>query len=132
MKHLGDQWIEIIDGQEHMVKVGLSMKGEACRGCIYMGRVDECLHPCGCPMQNQFDPTTIIKDLGILNASGFLPIPFDVPDGYPKYPVINEYSRNIDGIPELFQVSYSHMNCHINFGIYNTEQQAKDAWNRRA
>jgi hypothetical protein len=103
MRKLGDQWIEVIDGQEHMFKAVLP---------IVNGHTD-------------------IKDLGILNASGLLPIPFDVPDGYPRYPVINEYSRDTDGEPDLFQVRYSHMNCHINFGVYNSEQQAKDAWNRR-
>ena len=30
MHQLGDQWIEIIDGQEHMVK---AVKGDECRGC---------------------------------------------------------------------------------------------------
>jgi len=103
MRKLGEQWVEVINGQEHMLK---------CTGLAD-------------------DMSIIIKDLGILNASGLLPIPFDVPVGYPKYPVINEYSRNTDRVPELFQVSYSHMNCHINFGIYNSEQEAKDAWNRR-
>jgi hypothetical protein len=108
MRKLGEQWIEIIDGQEHMVK---------CVGIRNPVIADG----------NNF----ITKDLGILNTSGLLPIPFDVPDGYPIYPVINEYSRDTDGEPDLFQVSYSHMNYHINFGIYNSEQQAIDAWNRR-
>lgn len=116
MKQLGDQWIEIIDGQEHMVKVGLSMKGEACRGCIYMGRVDECLHPYGCPMQNQFDPTTIVKDLGILR-DGVLHCPF-----CGEYPVL---SNNDNG----YFVACD--NCYIPQSAEQTEQEAKDAWNRR-
>ena len=128
-RKLNEQWIEVIDGQEHMVKA--IEPTDLCRGCLYNGNGGGCWwsgFDDECEMGSRF----IIKDLGILNASGFLPIPFDVPDVYPKYPVINEYCRNIDGIPELFQVSYSHMNCHINFGIYNTKQQAIDAWNRRA
>ena len=129
---LGDQWIEVIDGHEHMVKAieKVSEKSYDCTGCIFNGHNGTCMyHSQDCPIGEV--EHGYIKDLGILNANGFLPIPFDVPDGYPRYPVINEYSRNSDDISELFQVSYSHMNCHINFGIYNTKQQAIDAWNRR-
>ena len=131
MRQSGEQWVEEIDGKKHMLKAVPSVDIGACTACDFEGQESKCAgfpnSVCG-SNSNSF----IIKDLGILNEDGLLPIPFDVPDGYPKYPVINEYSRNIDGIPELFQVSYSHMNCHINFGIYNTKQQAIDAWNRRA
>lgn len=127
-RKLNEQWIEELDGKRHMLKAVQS--DHLCSGCAF-----SCTTFCRDPLMSERDidcsKMIIIKDLGILNASGFLPIPFDVPDVYPKYPVINEYCRNIDGIPELFQVSYSHMNCHINFGIYNTKQQAIDAWNRR-
>lgn len=137
MRKLNEQWVEIIDGQEHLVKLveGNANRTHMCNGCAFRNEYKNLceihggvkhISEVGCARQH-----LTIKDLGILNKDGLLPIPFDVPVGYPKYPVINKYSRNIDGVPELFQVSYSHMNSHINFGIYNSEQEAKDAWNRR-
>jgi len=120
MHKLGDQWIEEIDGKEHMVKVGLSMKGEACRGCIYMGRVDECSHPCGCPMKNQFDPTTIVKDLGPVNEDGCLPAPWDTA----TYPYLGIYKGKYSCYAEDDGITIR--------TIGDTGQQAIDTWNRRA
>ena len=123
MKKLGDQWIEVIDGREHMVKVGLSMKGEACRGCIYMGRVDECSHPCGCPMKNQFDPTTIVKDLGPVNEDGCLPSDFGV------YPEVYEHMfMGINGYKVNAYITDPHVG---KYALGETRQEAIDAWNRR-
>ncbi len=123
MHKLGDQWIEEIDGKEHMVKVGLSMKGEACRGCIYMGRVDECSHPCGCPMKNQFDQTTIIKDLGVLNENGVLPCPF-----CGEYPKIIHPTENMP----VVSIVHTGVGHRILLEFFSSEQEAIDTWNRRA
>jgi len=49
MRKLGEQWVEEIDGQEHMVK------------CI--GLAD--------------DMSIITKDIGVLNEDGCLPVPWD-------------------------------------------------------
>jgi len=123
MKTLGEQWIEIIDGQKHMVKVGLSMKGEACRGCIYMGRVDECSHPCGCPMKNQFDPTTIVKDLGPVNEDGVPTCPF-----CGEYPVLDA-QENFDGRDIWFLECAG---CGARTAEYFEAEEAINAWKRRA
>ena len=124
MRTLNEQWVEVIDGQEHMVKVGLSMKGEACRGCIYMGRVDECSHPCGCPMKNQFDPTTIVKDLGPVNEDGLLPCPF-----CGEYPRIGLEGKWVMGsLRTMYRIVCK---GHAEIEWFSSIQEAIDAWNRR-
>ena len=70
MRTLNEQWVEVIDGQEHMLKAVPEIYG--CRGCFYYGECDECVaYP-----NAQCNKDTIIKDLGILNEDGLLPCPF--------------------------------------------------------
>lgn len=77
MRKLGDQWIEIIDGKEHMVK---AVEGENCQGCMYSScqRFAEAAF-WQCRSEGEICPfdtgELIIKDLGILN-DGCLQCPF--------------------------------------------------------
>jgi hypothetical protein len=100
---LGEQWIEMIDGQEHMVKAVRPV--ELCQGCLYNGNGGGCWwkgFDDECEMGSRF----IIKDLGILN-DGLLPCPF-----CGSYP-----STDVDG------VAYCNTcGCDID----------SDKWNRRS
>ena len=92
MRKLGDQWIEVIDGVEHMFKAVT-------------------------PIVNGY---TDIKDLGVLK-DGRLPCPF-----------CGEYTEILKGklgyrIRHVCRDSY----VIAGTGIYGTDQQAIDAWNRR-
>ena len=76
-EELGDQWIEIIDGQKHMVKAVAPI--ELCKGCFFNCNQGGC---CWKGFDNcQMGSFFIIKDLGILNEDGVLPSPWG---GYPK------------------------------------------------
>ena len=130
---LGEQWIEMIDGQEHMLK---AVDGVLCTGCVYSGmslfgydkRYN--LHLCSfdgvCPVgagdrYNLQNPNIIIKDLGILK-DGRLPCPF-----------CGEYTEILKGklgyrIRHVCRYSY----VMAGTGIYETKQQAIDEWNRRS
>ena len=46
MKKLGEQWIEIIDGVDHMVKAveKVSEKSYDCTGCIFNGHNGTCMY----------------------------------------------------------------------------------------
>ena len=37
MRKLGEQWIEVINGEEHMVKAVKPV--ELCQGCLYNGKI---------------------------------------------------------------------------------------------
>lgn len=69
MHKLGEQWIEIIDGQKHMVKAVAPI--ELCKGCLFNCNQGGCCWKGfdDCQMGSFF----IIKDLGILNDDGCLP-----------------------------------------------------------
>ena len=111
---LGEQWIEIIDGQEHMVKAVRPV--ELCQGCLYNGNGGGCWwkgFDDECEMGSRF----IIKDLGILNKDGCLPC--QVCGEYPKL--------DIHGIC----LSCRGIKHNIWVGWYLDLQQAIDAWNRR-
>jgi hypothetical protein len=125
MHKLGEQWIEVIDGQEHMVKcVERHSKFEFyCGGCFFNGHLGECLyHSQDCPIGEV--EHGYIKDLGILR-NGKLPSSFGV---YPTtsapedenepwclYAWIAENGKIIKEVKAWGE----------------TEQQAIDAWNRR-
>ena len=89
MRKLGEQWIEVIDGQEHMVKcVERHSKFEFyCGGCFFNGHLGECLyHSQDCPIGEV--EHGYIKDLGILNDYGMLPCPFC--GDYPEFHEVGE------------------------------------------
>lgn len=124
---LGDQWIEIIDGQEHMVKaVGKCGK---CTGCIYLFQQDRCHAVCKhdsawtdseCPFK--------VIDLGILK-DGKLQCPF-----CGEYPRIGVFGDGFE--PIKFYVTHDNNKCNMWSSMrtrsFDSEQQAIDAWNRRA
>ena len=121
---LGEQWIEVIDGQEHMVNcVERHSKFEFyCGGCFFNGHLGECLyHSQDCPIGEV--EHGYIKDLGILR-NGKLPSSFGV---YPTtsapedenepwclYAWIAENGKIIKEVKAWGE----------------TEQQAIEAWNR--
>jgi len=120
MHKLGDQWVEVIDGQEHMVKAVDSTYN--CNGCAFLGDSGKCLHSSilECPV---YRIDAIIKDLGVLNDEGCLPSDFGV------YPEI--YEHQLLGVNGYMVKAYI-PDPHIGkYAWGETEQQAKDAWNRR-
>jgi hypothetical protein len=121
---LGEQWIEIIDGQEHMVKAVRPV--ELCQGCLYNGNGGGCWwkgFDDECEMGSRF----IIKDLGILNKDGCLPCPF-----CGEYPIIN--SDYNDENKKCFDIICTNEECGCSCEtlFYLIKQEAIDAWNRRA
>jgi Lar family restriction alleviation protein len=121
MRKLGEQWVEEIDGKEHMVKA--VKQTNKCSGCVFCTSI-------WCADHNQserdFDcMTMIIKDLGILNEDGLLPCPF-----------CGEYPENDtkDYCQFGFVVRHVCKNNKTAMGTsnYKTKQEAIDAWNRRA
>jgi hypothetical protein len=72
MRKLGEQWVEVIGGQEHMLKAVAPI--ELCKGCCFNCNQGGCCWKGfdDCQMGSFF----IIKDLGILNSEGLLPCPF--------------------------------------------------------
>jgi len=118
---LGEQWVEIIDGQEHMVKAveKVSEKSYDCTGCIFNGHNGTCMyHSQNCPLGEV--EHGYIKDLGILK-DGLLPCP--ICGNYPDH-----YHENVmHGFMCWRELSHCISNT-----LKESEQQAKDAWNRRA
>ena len=118
---LGEQWIEVIDGKLHMVKAAL---GKSCQGCANakFGENDFSFN-CVLGMNRcPFDTYgLVIKDLGILK-DGLLPCPF-----------CGEYTEILKGklgyrIRHVCRDSY----VMAGTGIYETKQEAIDAWNGRS
>ena len=126
MHKLGEQWVEIIDGQEHMVNcVERHSKFEFyCGGCFFNGHLGECLyHSQDCPIGEV--EHGYIKDLGILR-NGKLPSSFGV------YPTT---SAPEDGNEPWCLYAWIAENGKIIKEVKawgETEQQAIEAWNRRA
>ena len=119
MRKLGEQWIEVIDGQEHLLKAveQSGAIGDECRGCMYNDSYGNCIvFPNGPCVGEQI----IIKDLGILK-DGRLPCPFC--GEYPE--VIRDelfgWESFCDGVGHYAVCRY-----------FKTSKQAIDAWNRRA
>lgn len=137
MKKLGEQWVEVIDGQEHMVKAVPieSEKDTDCGGCTFYRDGNMCGHPSmteegeilsECPISKNVG--MVAKDLGILR-DGVLPCPF-----CGEYPKVGSFG---DGFgPVAFYVTHRNDACNIWGGMrtksFDTPEQAKDAWNRRA
>jgi len=124
MRKLGEQWIEVIDGQEHMVKcVERHSKFEFyCGGCFFNGHLGECLyHSQDCPIGEV--EHGYIKDLGILR-NGKLPSSFGV------YPTT---SAPEDENEPWCLYAWIAENGKIIKEVKvwgETEQQAIEAWNR--
>ena len=135
MKKLGEQWIEMIDGQEHMVK---AVEGVLCAGCMYSGMsffgTDKRynLHLCSydgiCPVgagdrYNLQIPDISIKDLGPVNEDGCL--------AEERTGLFPKVSQVFDNLWKAFIYVNNDLE-HIEVVVYGkTKQQAIDAWNRR-
>lgn len=118
MRKLGDQWIEVINGQEHMVKAVKPV--ELCQGCCFNCNQGGCCWKGfdDCQMGSFF----IIKDLGILNEDGLLPCPFC--GEYPKIIYPTEYMP----VVSIVHPGGEH---RILLEFFRNKQEAIDAWNRR-
>lgn len=118
-RKLGEQWVEIIYGQKHMVKEVSALSYGDCNGC-FLFTVD------GCGKVTDFAPCssdTIIKDLGILNEDGCLP------NCWGEYPRIEEL---VDvHIKEHWFRCITRNNVYCATDSYKTKQEAIDAWNWR-
>ena len=123
MHKLGEQWIETIDGHEHMVKAVAPVFD--CQGCMYLAE-EGCVNSyliINCGIGKRF----IIKDLGIL-CDGMIHVPWNS-DIYPGKP-IKSYSY---GGKEFWFIDYKDIVTGQRYYVEgDTEQQAIDAWNRRA
>ena len=130
MRQIGEQWIEVIDGKRHLLMIVENTSELVCNGCsfgYYQAGDHHCKFGLDCPASDG-----IIKDLGILNDDGCLPSPWG---GYPK--IIHEVDQTRIGNGE--DVHYDNLWCvEIHEPVlvctdeYLTEQEAIDAWNRRA
>lgn len=122
MRELGEQWIEIIDGQEHMVKVVKSIGGtSSCDGCFFLRQKGDCRVGDGsysCPLGLH---NGVIKDLGILK-DGKLQCPF-----CGEYPIVKIHDSHWDNEGVKFYIQHIHYPALL----HETKQQAIDAWNRR-
>jgi len=119
MRKLNEQWIEVIDGQEHMLKAVLPSLCYCCEYNIYkeVGQV-KCQNGEQCVTQQGH-----VKDLGILNEEGCLP---DERTGL--YPRIEEAKDNV----QVFKWSCIVSSNDVYIRAHgSTKQQAIDAWNRR-
>ena len=121
MKELGEQWIEVIEGERHLVmEVKSDKEHAACPRCMFNGRHGTCVYPeDDCPVRNGH----YIKDLGILNEDGCLPCPF-----------CGEYPKIIHPTENMPVVSIVHTGAghRILLEFFSSEQEAIDEWNRRA
>lgn len=124
MKELVEQWIEVINGQEHMVKEVSALSYGDCNGCFLFTVA-------GCGKVTDFAPCssdTIIKDLGILNDDGLLPCPF-----CGEYPVVENAYEGCGYTPPdgYWRVYCSNDNHEISVSSGKRRQESIDAWNRR-
>ena len=121
MKELGEQWIEVIEGERHLVmEVKSDKEHAACPRCMFNGGHGTCVYPeDDCPVRNGH----YIKDLGILNEDGCLPCPF-----------CGEYPKIIHPTENMPVVSIVHTGAgnRILLEFFSSEQEAIDEWNRRA
>ena len=120
---LGEQWIEVIDGQEHMLKAVDSTYN--CNGCAFLGGSGKCLHSSilECPV---YRIDAIIKDLGILK-DGLLQ---NCWGEYPKLKISAD--TKTDALFWYRYVTRERDDVFCMTEAYKSEQEAKDAWNRRA
>lgn len=124
MHQLGDQWIELIDGVEHMVKAVEPF--ELCQGCLFNCNQGGCCWKGfdSCHMGSYF----IIKDLGNLKDD-MLQCPF-----CGEYPSLVDHDNFGDGWHHVILscCHYKHEMIGYSSDVKSFEQQAIDAWNRRS
>lgn len=116
MHKLGDQWTEIIDGQEHMVKAVETTVHPPCGLCMYSHGY-QCTYPSELGECDKY----AIKDLGILK-DGLLPCPF-----CGEYPEVKLLSPRIQTYLVMHDCEWVKTSRTCTEG----RQEAIEAWNRR-
>ena len=127
MRKLGEQWIEVIDGVRHMMKV---VKGDGittCMGCFYFDNYDkDCKNPVGEVQCSE----GIIIDLGPVNEDGCL-----AEERTGLFPEIANkfdlFAMDSVWVAEFQYADSTGMIIQIQIRA-NTKQECIDAWNRRA
>ena len=124
MRNLGEQWIVEIEGVRHMVKLCQSNPKEigTCGGCIYHSW-DEGDWCDVAPLKACVEFGYIVKDLGPVNEDGLLGCPF-----CGEYPKIIHPTENMP----VVSIVHTGVGHRILLEFFSSEQQAIDAWNRRA
>ena len=140
MRILGEQWIEEVDGVRHMVKVAephddswwdriAECDGGTCAGacalyekCKASGNMEDfCPVAESSPERSDYDDV-YIKDLGPVNEEGCL-----AEERTGLFPKISRLE-----IDDCVWVAAVHDDFVTVMAYGNTEQEAIDAWNRRA
>ena len=116
MRKLDEQWIE----NGRMYK---AVEGIHCSGCCYNEGDQGCyISGLGCPTDNG-ETDLVIRDLGPVNEDGLLPCPF-----CGEYPKIIHPTENMP-VVSIVHTGEGH---RILLEFFSSEQEAIDAWNRRA
>jgi len=124
-KKLGDTWVEVIDGKEHLLK---AVEGNDCRGCCFasMGHIGKAIFfKCAragedCAFYEEFH--CVVKDLGILK-DGVLPC-----NHCGEYPVI----KYRDDIGVWYIDYYNAKGCNVGSEWSNeTKERLIEVWNDR-
>jgi hypothetical protein len=119
---LGEQWIEIIDGHEHMVKCIDIETGVYPQTNFYKYGI--LIKTELCEEKKNFWNRYTLKDLGILNEDGCLT------NCWGEYPEIEELV-DVHTREHWFRC-ITRNNVYCATESYKTKQQAIDAWNRRS
>ena len=132
MRQLGEQWVEEVDGVQHMVGKVACKKDMPCHGCAF-GYFDMTIehtriHTCTCTFHCDDDGTYVYKDLDPVNKDGLLACSFckEFPKGVSKG---TEYKNDCE--ISIFYIEHSCKVIQTTEFAYS-EQEAIDAWNRRA
>ena len=125
-RKLGEQWVEVIEGERHLVvEVKSDKEHAACPRCMFSDGHGTCVYPeDDCPVRNGH----YIKDLGILNEDGCLPSPWG---GYPK--IVRVGREGFCTYKVRFYLKHGRVYGFTLIEVTgNTRQEAIDAWNRRS
>ena len=114
MKKLGEQWVETIDGEEHMVK------------CVIENTFSQVISKSTTRKGKDklwLEEELVTLDLGIINEDGLLPCPFS--GEYPEIK-IDETSMGT-----RYGVFFRSEKLSVWVGWFSLLQEAIDAWNSR-
>ena len=131
MINLGEQWVEEIDGKEHLVKLVESHINDTkrCGSCMFYNQSKNlCTLPKGVKHISEIGCLRrflIIKDLGILNDDGCLPSSFG------EYPTVATPSEDNGEWCVYAFLNEGKKLIKDEEAWGNTKQEAIDVWNRR-